>query len=1493
MPLAGGSSDKYGNRYEDRWAAQCAFELLRERAQAIRIEPPGVEGEGVEFWITFPDRREYHQVKRQRSAEGRWTIGALQSAGVLEAFYDKLQHADTRCVFVSTHAAYTLEELSDRARKAETYVEYERDFLSTGTWHTHFDDLRRCWGDIDPAWVWRALSRVRVVTISEPELASANGLAAELLLEGKYEPAVASLIAELRDRVNERLTAHALWHRLADRGVKQNTWSSAGRGVASLKCANDRYRESRQTTLIGGELVERPQVTELADLLETQQVVLLDGPAGMGKSDVLLGLSDVLIERKVPHLALRLDRLAPTARADVLGRELGLPASPPAVLASVSQGGRSVLVIDQLDMVSTSSGRNPQFFECVSELLRLAAAQPEMRVVLACRTFDLANDTRLRALVHGQDERPVVTVGPFDHGHVRDVAAGLGFDASALDTVQLDLLAVPLNLALLAEIAASSAERQLDFTTRRDLYDAFWKYKRRDVDERLERPAHWVQVIDRLVDHMSEQQVLRAPCELVDEWEPDAEAMASSHVLVRDGRSYAFFHETFFDYLFARRFIARGYSLRELLAGDQLLFRRAQVRQVLAHERDSDFTRYSADLAYLIDDTTIRFHLKDLVLAWLGGIISPTDEEWQVIRPLLDVEDESLCGRAWQLLCNAGWFKHVDDRGYVEDWLVAEGDIGERARWVVGRIVDVLPNRAAELMGSLVDASDEERHGVAVILTRTDLASDRAIFELFLRLLDDPLEENGLAGGDFWYVAHELPDAHPEWGCELLGHYLTNRVAAAKASGVQNALKAGNGLIPHNLHLQEFVTRCAEQAPRTFVEQVWPPVFDVIGQTAEEFRGDQLWRDDIWPLRHFGDIYGDLDDYLLLGLEEAFAGLARQEPARFADLVAEHTDTRYESVVHFIYHGFTGNPERFADEAVRFVLADQRRFRVTHSSDDYWGTRQLLAAVTPYCSDEALERLSDALMAFYPSWERSTAGHTEHGSAQFCLLGGIEAERRPARVRRRYAELQRKFGEDAAEPHGIQGGVVHSPIAEDSAEKMSDEQWRRAIGRYDDERGLDPRDFLKGGAHQLSSVLEQRTTADPVRFARLALTLPDETHVYYFHAILRGVGASEHIVPLDLTRDLCQRCHALPDRACGAWIGAPIIKHVDDELPDDLVALLAWYATEAPDPEADREQAGDHGRDQLLQHGLNCVRGSAAATIVSLVYAREDTFARLRAAIEALVSDRVMAVRAMAARVLLALLRYHRDDALTLFEVLVDGADDRLLASRHVQDFLRYRGGVDFARLRPIIERMLRSESSDVRAAGAAWITLAALSEADAHELAAGCLTGSESERLGAARVYAANLDQARYRARCASALHALFDDDAAEVRKAASTALTRLDDGSLGEFEQLAQRFLRSRAGVEHDDEILHALTSTTARVPELALNACEQIIGRFGPDAGDLRTAAARSAGQVAEVLVRAYTDSDDAPALRDRALDLIDLSLRLNIYGAHRALREHDRA
>ena len=73
MPLTGGPAEKFGNRYEGRWTVACLLDVLDERSDSMRLEPPEPEDQGFEFWVTKQGIREYHQVKRQHP---RWTLDA-------------------------------------------------------------------------------------------------------------------------------------------------------------------------------------------------------------------------------------------------------------------------------------------------------------------------------------------------------------------------------------------------------------------------------------------------------------------------------------------------------------------------------------------------------------------------------------------------------------------------------------------------------------------------------------------------------------------------------------------------------------------------------------------------------------------------------------------------------------------------------------------------------------------------------------------------------------------------------------------------------------------------------------------------------------------------------------------------------------------------------------------------------------------------------------------------------------------------------------------------------------------------------------------------------------------------------------------------------------------------------------------------------------------------------------------------------------------------
>lgn len=219
MASSGGMFDKIGNRYEASWTVRCLLDILMGEASKMRLEPPANEATGVEFWLQRGFITQYHQVKRQRSATGKWSISELASEGVLQSFWRNLdKHATAECVFVSTHGALELEKLTDNARQKASLEEYL----------TYVDDVK----ELQKAYeqlkekldkhnllasdevIFEKLKRIRVDATSEPHLhTTIRGLIASHF-DGNPESiydALFKLVFESVDTIPE-LSASYLWN---------------------------------------------------------------------------------------------------------------------------------------------------------------------------------------------------------------------------------------------------------------------------------------------------------------------------------------------------------------------------------------------------------------------------------------------------------------------------------------------------------------------------------------------------------------------------------------------------------------------------------------------------------------------------------------------------------------------------------------------------------------------------------------------------------------------------------------------------------------------------------------------------------------------------------------------------------------------------------------------------------------------------------------------------------------------------------------------------------------------------------------------------------------------------------------------------------------------------------------------------------------------------------------------------------------------------------
>jgi hypothetical protein len=943
MPLSGGAADKFGNRYEGRWTVFCMMDVMDDRADSIRLEPPGAEGEGIEFWVRRGDKREYHQVKRQHSASGRWTLAGLEHEHVLAHFLDKLDDPKATCIFVSSHAAYQLEELADRARRAASWEEFEQVFVKGDVQCRAFTDLCHRWGDCPGQDAFDLLKRVHVETVGEHTLRTFVESRLAALVEGD-SATVADILAQLAlDAVHQELTAHDIWHHLESRPcpIHRRQWGKDRHVLAAVEAAIERYLSPLRDAAIGGEVIPREEGQTVLDILTSPgrtRGVLLTGEAGVGKSGVILQAVESLQGQGLPLITFRVDRLEPTMLPSEVGRQLGLPDSPANVLAAIAQGRDCVLVIDQLDATSLASGRHSQFFDCVSEILQQAQAHPRMRLLLACRKFDVDNDDRLRRLSGETGIVETVPVNRLSHTTVQEVVADLGLDAGRLHSKQLDLLSIPLHLSLLAEIAASSTIEVLDFQKAEDLYDRFWEYKQDVIRVHGGRSIQWTRVVDALCDYMSDRQILSVPVDTVEDYRDDARAMASEHVVIRDGQRYSFFHEGFFDYAFARRFAARGRELLPLLrSGEQHLFRRAQVRQILVHEREADFTRYLADLRSLLTSPDIRFQLKQVVFDLLAQLSDPTEDEWHVLSSLMGNPGGALTNEVWRtLLGSVPWFRLLDSLGLVISWLAdPHEERVNRAVMLLSSVQKQLPDRVAELVEPYVGTSVEWNKRLVYLAQWADVSAGRRFFDLFLLLIDQGIldEARGpiAVNSDFWSLIYALPGERPNWACEVIGHYFQRRLTLSLAAGSPNPFSRNAGAIPDSQLHDGIFTKSARSAPLMFIKEVLPFMLRIMSLTAEQ-TGDPPWPDPVWHYRFLGRAYTS-DAALLAAMETALSSLATNDSDAFAAIANQLSTENFETVQYLVIRAYAANGAIFADKAVEYLCDRPARLRTGYDDN--------------------------------------------------------------------------------------------------------------------------------------------------------------------------------------------------------------------------------------------------------------------------------------------------------------------------------------------------------------------------------------------------------------------------------------------------------------------------------------------------------------------------------------------------------------------------------
>jgi len=1525
-PFPGGIAGKLGDRFEAKWAVKKLFEVLLGDADALQFEFIDPTNYGVEFWLSRDRKREWYQAKRQNS-QGNWTIGRLEKEGVLATALAKLSETENSTfLFVSETPATELGPLARRAALVETGADEFLNCLTEDERNGHLPALNRIWHTTTEQ-TWRYLRRLSVLVESEVNLDTDIRLLGGRVFSDSFDRFFPLLRDYLENNFNRELTSEVVRREIIEAGVLSPRTPLDPTLRERIARANQRYLESYTPFGAGGAVIPRREAKEILEMLDAEDgpsIILLTGNAGTGKSGVVREVLKGFEECGKTHLVFRVDKHLDTDSPSTLGQKLyERRESPIVTLESLAPSGTVILFIDQIDAVSEVSGRTGSIRDVIFELIRFVKTSRKVRLIAACRSYDLGNDSALLELEKEHRVRRIEVKLLDWTSEVEPLLRDKEIGVERISSKQRELLTLPLNLALFLDVVESD-ERDLHFQSTADLFTRLVEKKQRAIRERGYPGFTLMPALSELAAFMSCDQTLDAPASALDRFPDALDLLATEGLVTHLNGRVNFFHESLFDYAFARGFVTERRSLLALLREDeQHLFRRTQIRQILVMYRQVGPLRlYLEQLRDILTNPDVRYHLKDAVARWLGGLHEPTETELDAILTV-DIPGQRMPALVRLALHpQPDWLPILLRRGLIQEWLASENE--ERrddALNILRNAAKFFPVEVAQSLRAWWQ--DDSARGTTLLGWFSwlhDMQPCCELLELNLDLIRS--KPKGLferAGFHDRRSFSAWVKNDPDAAGELLRVWFETWYETCP-DGHPFERDHNNDLDYH--WLEELQKGSAE----AFLKAAIPAFVEAIRRINLSFDG-QRWADYTWQYRYYRESFG-ADRFLSL-LLRSLRELTSSAPDRVMGGLREMAPLFHPAVL-YLWLEIIGNAGETFGHLLPSLLAAQKLFEAGPNGAEWLSFVRAANSAFPYLMQEDRLLVEDRILDHWPelslakrichelasgrpeeepfwTWKYAVHDLNWSGYKQWCILKTIGGDVLSLTANKRLAQLDRKFsGKVIEKPNDFEVTTVPPPIDADRAKRMSDSAWLTAIETYRDDRETRraKREWLwHTGSRGLAGILQGQTKEAPERFSQLLSSLPLNTPPVYFNGILNGLAEGQ---PTKETIESAIRyAHSLPGRPCCEGICRLLQKHPTLAENDGIFAILCWYVENGP---AETDDQSDPKRTQELLvsaiqliDGLTLMRGAhhdrglaveaLGAVLWECVSRLEEGVCVLYRRIE---QEPLESIRCLLTQPIYSVLRHeNRSAAELLKQLVVQRADVLPLTTYYGIRLLYYilHGAPD--RGHELLELLLSSENEERRLLGAVHLfreafyddTLASRSEELAKQ--------SDQHRKLAADAAANHLSHAAYRTRAEQQLVVYFNDPIKEIRAEAAECFRGTWEEGLEPYRTLMRTFIQSQAFEESNFSFFLMLKEAHESTTEEVVLAAERVLDlaeRPGEESSS--TGRLREMHYLDELLLREYSATEDRPESRKRILDIFDRMLILGLYGTDKIIQEHER-
>ncbi|MEX6476757.1 AAA family ATPase [Fusobacterium animalis] len=1236
----GGRADKRGNSYEIDCIIYEMLKVLDEKNYSVCIEPLDTDEIGTDILITnFDGQKEHQQCKARNASKEYWDISDLKEKNIFSTWK---VHLDRDCfrkvALVSPIACSFLFDLHDRACNTSGKVEdfYSIQIMKSSKKFQNFyknfcdemdlnsNDNNDIFKSID------YLKRIYYKQISEYQLKEMINQHIQFLFSTEVETvynAFVSLIVK-EDILGQELTQIILTTYFQKQEIIFRLKDNDERIIPRIQEINQEYRENFNPLLSG--FVHRKVFDDCIETITNEKSIIISGNAGYGKSACTEAILNYCEEKKIPHIAIKLDQRIPHRNCEVWGHSLGFPSSIAYSIHQISRNENAVIILDQLDALRWTQANSSEALTVCMELIQQVKYLNHERnkkiiIVFVCRTYDLENDNNINSLFKKQDTLKIdwktIRVDVFEDDEVKEI---IGKNYENFLPKLKNLLRIPSNLYIWQHLDKNEVYESC-LTTSHLINNWFEQICRKSKMAGLEE-KNVNEAIKNIVVFLDKTGRLYIPKQISNIGEAELDYLISSEIIILQNNKLSFVHQSILDYfisqsMFKKYFNDSNQPIEEIIGekNKQDPKRRYQIQMFLQNILELDSSDFLLIGEKMLFSNNVRYYVKYIFYEILRQIEEPDENITQFI---LTNYKNNIFGN--YLIDNAIFGK----KQYISI-LMAHGILEQ---WYLENKKNIVFN----LLWSITPNFDDEIISFIKKYAFKNINDDKQFMRCFIHDITEESEEMFELRMRFYetYPSYIFIDI-----TQLMKHF-EKRIVQLISFCLKNKIET------HNIYLSSYEELDLDN--NFFIENAEFILNELLPYISKE-NGLEI-KYSSWDERN--PYKKSIKRISVKLIKRATIGLIDKSPCSFWDYYKPYIGKGYHVFNEIILTSLLHMPPKYSNQIVDYLISDLDKniFDYTSGAEDELGlVEEVLKIHGNTCTKERLLILEDKIYKYISpyatEWYKQRIEQNKSkesppvywsfwGDLQYKLLQCLPEKKVSKKTKDLLNVLHRRFYKVPLHysNSNIHSGWITSPV---SGKNISKVQWLQIITNSKLKKQKFPKlvegkdGFIESSyeayARDFQIVVEQ----NPQEMIEIILKNKEYVLPIFIDSLFLGIELSEKLETIDLS--ILERlflefpCDMKSYRAshfCG------IIKTLKKtNWSSKIIEQLTDIALNHFNPELNSNIANQkYSCQTLCNNALNCVRGKAAMAIGHLLRGNKDFFSQFKNIIGRMVMDKNSAV---------------------------------------------------------------------------------------------------------------------------------------------------------------------------------------------------------------------------------------------------------------------------